>query len=854
MSRTRLRSGVLAVGLAGAMLLVAVAPSAALAAQGETPPVGRAGEAEPSLENDEVVLATLDPSGLPEEAVLLSRVLVTSSADGGGPARTVEDPASTVNVVYRDRRGTPGTGDGVVLLALGDGRTEAVTQAAFDQPLPVAVHAEYRLDDAVVPAADVPGAQGELDIRYTVTNTTAETQTLRWRDADGTRREREVPVFVPFAGSMTLVLPPGLDLVSAPGAVQSTDRDGRTVLQYRLQLAPPLGQFQTQLDVALRSRDGGPGGATPQLALEVAPTTSEGDPVVGFTASALAGTVEGNAELVDGLGELSDGLGELGQGAEALAEGNAELAGGAAILAEQIGGPVRAGGDALATGAEELARGVDELAAGLQGAGAPAQELADGAEDLSRGLRRLSAGLGELAGPDGLGQAGDAARQLRRAAAAIADAVGSPQDPPWPGLGTSTPATWEAFLTAVVGTIPDDALPGGITPDDLADALASVPDEVWDNEVLDRLDPPPLPDLSGLLDPDAGIDLPTLVQALRLLTDVSGALADVGRTLTATTAAQLELLGQAKRQAGRAGRGALAATVQAEALYRQLCLPSPSITQAQCESLADVVDDAAAAAAAAGNAATLLVTAKAAQLVQALLALVLTGGVQGLQAALDLLTDQVETLAVAIRSGDLQEPGLVEGLRLLQDALALAEQGAEELVEGSEAAVGGSRSLARGVGELADALAAAGDGSRSLVDGADEFSDAAAAAAGGISDLAEGAGSLATGAAAAAAGADGVAEGVVAAQEQGVDEVAASLVAASAEPALAEAWLIATDARAVDALPYGPPEDAIGYASYRFTMAATTPSSPSGWAWALFGATGLAVLLGLGLRRTRLGQ
>ncbi len=89
--------------LAGTQLVTSPAPTA-------TPsPTG------PRLENDELVLATLEPSGLPTEASLVSTVTAR-----GGEHRLVDDPASTVNVAYVSRRGSPETGDGVVRIEVCD--------------------------------------------------------------------------------------------------------------------------------------------------------------------------------------------------------------------------------------------------------------------------------------------------------------------------------------------------------------------------------------------------------------------------------------------------------------------------------------------------------------------------------------------------------------------------------------------------------------------------------------------------------------------------------------------------------------------------------------------------------------
>lgn len=55
---------------------------------------------EPSLVNEELVVAEVDASGLPQEATLYSRLVARDY-----PAGPVRDPSSTSEVEYVDRRG-----------------------------------------------------------------------------------------------------------------------------------------------------------------------------------------------------------------------------------------------------------------------------------------------------------------------------------------------------------------------------------------------------------------------------------------------------------------------------------------------------------------------------------------------------------------------------------------------------------------------------------------------------------------------------------------------------------------------------------------------------------------------------
>jgi len=788
MSRGRLPRLAPVVGVVLAVGLVAVGASATVGTPSPTAAPVPAPESEPSaaagsLQNDEVVLATLDPSGLPEQALLVSTVTAR-----GGDERTVEDPSSTTNVDYLDRRGAPQTTTDAVLVQVGGpGVSTAVTQATFDKPLPVALHAEYTLDGTVVAPAEVLGASGVLTVRYTVTNTTAQRTVVAYTDAAGRPAQREVPVFVPFAGSLTVQLPAGVDLLDTGTGVQATDAEGRPVVRYDLLLAPPLGEVRPEAVLTLRTRDG----ATPAAVLEVAPTPSGDDPPAAFAAQALGSSVAGSAELYDGIGTLAEQTGAAADGAAALANGSGALADGAAQLSGQVGGPLLAGSRALAAGAGELAGGADALAAGLAAAEPGAAQLASGTQALAGGLATLSQGLGRLAAPDGLPAAAAAAGQLEAGANEVADALGSASDGPWPPPGTLPP------LPDLSGLTLDDLL--ALTPEQLAQLKSQ----------LASLDLDSLTGLPGSVPP------PTVVQALRLLQQATDALTSLTAVLILGDAQHAALLGQAAAAAGSAAAGAAD-------LFAQVCGPTPTLSAQQCDQLAAVAADAAAA--------------KAAVVKAQLVSGVLLAGVAGVDAALGALETAVAQVSAGVRSGSLTDPGLVEGLALLGDGLEQSTAAVQALQAGAASAASGSAGLATGAAGVAAGVGAAAGGAEQLAAGASTLADGTRQAADGFGALAAGSDALASGAAEAARGSAELAGGLQRLQVEGVDALGAAVLEASAEPALATAWVAATDARVADALPYGPPQDAVGFTAYRLTMAATSASGTPAWQWALLAA------------------
>ncbi|MGB7979202.1 MAG: hypothetical protein WCF36_00225, partial [Candidatus Nanopelagicales bacterium] len=117
-----------------------------------------------------------------------------------------------------------------------------------------------------------------------------------------------------------------------------------------------------------------------------------------------------------------------------------------------------------------------------------------------------------------------------------------------------------------------------------------------------------------------------------------------------------------------------------------------------------------------------------------------------------------------------------------------------------------------------DALAA---GSRQLAEGTTTAATGAGQLATGLTNLAQGVG------AAQGAGAQ-LAGGASALRQDGTAPARDSVLSASEEPALAQAWLEAATARAADALPYGPPKGAQGNTAYVFTLA-EVPAPLSLW-------------------------
>jgi putative membrane protein len=798
----------LAIAAAGLVLLTLAGPAAgthgpAEAGQLLSGIVPSAATQPAEIVNDEVVLAELDATGLPERAVLISRTTVQ------GPEREVIDPASGTNVRYLDRLGRPEVGpDGVVLVVGGD-RTSALTEARFDKPLPVAVHAEYAVEGSVVPATTVPGAAGAVTVTYTLTNTTAEQTTLTYADAAGREQQSQEPVFIPFQGTLTVTLPEGAQLVDAPDAMLATDEQGRTVARWSISLFPPISTpIQT---VSLSMRDDR--AAVPAATVVLTPAGTDQDPATGFSADLLTGTHEGNGQLYEGLDALDAAAGELAQGSDQLAAGLAGLAGGA---------------NAAAGASESLARGVGGLAEGAEAAADASTSLARGVGQLADGADDVSAGSEELAGA--LGEAATGAQDLADATAALARATaGSPADQIAPLLAGG--AQIEAGLLAAAARI-------GGPPDPVLDITAPLPPDG------DTTCPP-----GGTAPPDD--DCATIYQGVRALRDGLRAVDEVvgrleGRVdeARAAFAALVADLGSLKDDVTDAAQGA-------RELYDSLCVPippatDPTLDQASCDQIQAVIDAAESALGTAGGALPDITDLVAAIVALEAQAKALSATLDNALASTEKLLLGVEAIGLAVGSGTPTQTGLATamaalnaGLRQfsaqltasqaeLTTALTAVAEGSKQLATGIDDAATGADALAEGSQELAAGATGAATGADQLADGQQQLAEGAAGAASGADQLSTGLSGLADGADAAAAAGQDIASGATALERDGTAPAAQGVLDASTDAALAKAWLEASAARASDALPYGPPVGAEGNVAYVFTLA-EVPAPRSFW-------------------------
>lgn len=773
------------------MLVVLAAvtiPGAAASVQrdylADLPTVGSTG---PEVQNDEVVFATLDPVGIPTDAVLISRV-----TSRGGPERDIVDPASVEEVEYLSQDGAPETsGEGQILTIGGEGTRTVVTRSNFDKSLPVTVNARYELNGQNTPPTAVNGESGELSIRYRITNTVASVEEIQFGNAFGATTTAQQPVLAPFAGIVSTTLPKDAQLVAAPTAVVGSNKAGQVVLTWNIVLFPPLGSNEQELSFTLRSETV----ELPETVFSLAPVTAEQDPAIGFAATLLSDTANGQSSAVAGLTALDQqaqalatGAAAISNGSQALIAGAQGLASGSAALASGVG--------QLADGAGQQAQGQAALAQALTAGAAGADELVGGSQALAAGLNALIGALSQLTAPDAFPALVASAQALTDGANLAADNFGSSADPVIP--------------------VPPPSCDPNVDPACTPTIYQSV------RFVRDAL-------------------IVYRDQMQLLVTAIESLVAPVQDILATAT----ELLNQATEN-----------LADAEQLYDDFC-PGPAFCdplQALIDGLSQALADAAEIADDISQLnpvlAEIIAQLEAAGGPEAALVGSLTDLIDGLN---ELLVG-MDVFAAGLRSSDPAQPGLANGLEALTSALAAVNRGLDELVAQSGAAQQGMAGLVAGTEILADGVGQAADGASLLSDTSDALAAGSAGAADGARQLADGAGQAAGAAGQFAAGTSQLAQGAQAFQEQGTAAAVDGFAQGADQAALADAWFRAAENKAGSALPYGAPENAVGTSAYILTMAPSDSGGTIPWRTLSIGLLVLSAIGGIGYLFWRRGD
>jgi X-X-X-Leu-X-X-Gly heptad repeat protein len=768
----------------GASAVKALTPFAvAIAAEDNTDPESNDGSPqtdESYFHDDEIAVASLDPTGLPIKTYVTGRV-----SSKGGPERTVLDPFTTANVEYLNRRGEPVARSGGVDVTVGGPEASTtLVRGLMDKPLPVALHAEYKLNGEVVEPAAVLGAAGELEVKYTVTNTDVEPQKISYTDASGKTVTKEVPVFAPLIGNLLTALPTGWEATDTSDASVSTDDSGDTLLRWNLLVYPPLGSFTQELTYRATIDSG----IIPGTVMTMVAAGTGKDPASSFSDELLKNSVSGNKQLSQGLDILNEQTLALAAAADQLASGLAQLAKGAATGNQEVADKLVPGSEQVAQGTVGVALGQAALTDAVNQAAAGAKGLSEGTTELETGMRALTEALGLLA-DEGLPQLRDGAEVIEDVTNQLADVVGSEGDPPFPLPSPSLPPIPTAIPT-----------PSGI------------PTFPIPTVTLKRT--------------------PTLYQATEAAVLGTTTLRDQLVKLNNNLLPILTVVAESASNSKDAATESAAAAAKLEPLIASLCSPplNPP-TPGECADLAGALAATTSAATTSSTVATALDEATVDLAKENVRSFLTAAGSNVLLAMLEEIRTGVDEVGKVLRSGSDEsgDQGIVAGLEQLVGGLDQAIEAAEILAENAQTFSQGTSQLTQGATELSSGLDQTGQGAAELSAASRLVSEGATITAFGTAEVATALSDLTTGLDQSEEGSVILTEGASQLQSQGTQELLETVIASSAQPAEAVAYLAATNERANTALPYGPPEGATGSAAYIMTIQPVTPNTTSAW-------------------------
>jgi putative membrane protein len=250
----------------------------------------------------------------------------------------------------------------------GTKRLRSVTNYEGDLPLEISI--KYVLDGKTIDPDDLVGADGELEVTYTVKNATAKQETISYPDGKGGTKTETVEVPVPIVGQMEAALPPSFTEVSSPQANLAGDGQGGTRAAFTMTLFPPLGADTMTFSYKARVSDA----VVPPTSVTALPINPLENPTFKTAGESYKSGADTGLQLANGATLINDNLLRLRDGAGKLVQGLIQLH----------------------DGSQQLSGGLDQLDGGVG-------ELSSGAEQLAAGQRSLTDGLTKLYnGVDGL--------------------------------------------------------------------------------------------------------------------------------------------------------------------------------------------------------------------------------------------------------------------------------------------------------------------------------------------------------------------------------------------------------------------------------------------------------------------
>lgn len=396
--------------VAAATALVACAAAApAMAADGDVEVV-----------NTETVQVYTDSSGNVETQRVYEQIALTGTGDV-----KFANPIQPDGLRNLDGFGGFEIEDGQQLVDTSvDGEQRFRTVSDFDGELPLDVEVQYFLDNNRVDPGDVVGADGELEVRYVVTNVTSAPQEITFSDGSGGEVTKTVDVPIPIVGSLSTVAPPNFTDVQSDQANIAGDGKGGTRLSFTMTLFPPLGSDSVEFGYTAHITDG----VVPRADISALPVNPLESPTFKTAASSYQGGADTGEQLAAGASEIDSNLLRLRDGAGELLAGLIQLRTGSQQLATGLNDEAAPGARQLADGAVQLDDGMSQLDSGLGELDAGAHRLADGTDkalagsrQLAGGAKQLDNGLGQL--NTGVGDLGAGAEQLAAGQKALAEGL-----------------------------------------------------------------------------------------------------------------------------------------------------------------------------------------------------------------------------------------------------------------------------------------------------------------------------------------------------------------------------------------------------------------------------------------------
>ena len=367
----------LGAGLAALSLAAVVTSPGAYAADGDV-----------NVVNTETIQVYVDSNGKIES----QRVYEQLSLTGEGSV-SLENPVEQSGLRNLDGFGGVSAEEGVQELEVDvDGYERLRSVSTYTGDLPLEFDITYLLDGEEVEPGDVVGADGELEVTYTVKNVTGQPQEVTFPDGKGGTVTETVEVPIPIVGSMTTTVPSSFTDVTSEQANIAGDGKGGTKLSFTMTLFPPLGSDEMEFSYKAKVSDA----VVPATSVTALPVNPLEVPTFKTAGDSYQSGADTGVRLAEGATTIDENLLKLRDGAAELLNGLIQLSDGSDQLSAGLAGEAAPGARELADGAGRLSDGLGELDGGVGQLDSGATQLADGQRKLAAGLTKLHDGVDSL--------------------------------------------------------------------------------------------------------------------------------------------------------------------------------------------------------------------------------------------------------------------------------------------------------------------------------------------------------------------------------------------------------------------------------------------------------------------------